>query len=192
MRTFFLGAAAASAVGLAAGAFAWSAFDVSARAPHEPPVERMLAALRDEAITAQARGITPPAPFGEQGDLVKGIVHYQAHCALCHGKPGDGPGEIGRGMYPRPPDLSATAARRTPGEMFWVLKNGIKMSGMPAWSDHADAELWPVVALLARFPAFKPGDYDALAAEADRQRQAAEPKPAPAGKHDHHNHNHRH
>jgi hypothetical protein len=74
---------------------------------------------------------------------------------------------MGQGLNPPPPDLADSAAHMTPAELFWVTKNGIKMTGMPAWgATHADEALWPVVAFMTRLPELDGAGYAALLAEA--------------------------
>ena len=70
-------------------------------------------------------------------------------CATCHGAPGIDPSEIGEGLYPSPPDIDYMIDEFGAKELFWVTKNGIKFSGMPAFGPtHDDNELWAVVAFL--------------------------------------------
>lgn len=91
------------------------------------------------------------------------MVGYQDMCAACHTPPGDSPSALTRGLNPPAPDLAEAAQQRTPAELFWVTKHGIRMSGMPAWGPtHSDEELWPVVALVTRFPDFGGNDYGNL------------------------------
>ena len=78
-------------------------------------------------------------------------------------------GETAEGLYPEPADLTHAAQRYTPGELFWILKNGIKMSGMPSWSDHNDEELWGTVAFLEKLPAMSEADYGKLIMESMKQ-----------------------
>jgi hypothetical protein len=78
-------------------------------------------------------------------------------------------GETAEGLYPKPADLTHAAQRYTPGELFWILKNGIKMSGMPSWSDHSDEELWGTVAFLEKLPAMSEADYGKLVMESMKQ-----------------------
>jgi len=90
-------------------------------------------------------------------------VHYAAMCADCHLAPGVGKSDIRDGLYPTPPNLTeripASAA-----EMFWVIKHGIKMSGMPAWGrTHDDSSIWGLVAFLQKLPDLTPAQYQALA-----------------------------
>jgi mono/diheme cytochrome c family protein len=91
-----------------------------------------------------------------------GTEHFAAHCAVCHGAPGVPRGDIAHGLYPEPADLANAARFYTPGELFWILQNGIKMTGMPAWSDHSDEELWATVAFLKKLPEMSQQDYAKL------------------------------
>lgn len=148
-----------------AGAFTFiyaGVFDVSARRPHWPVTSWALQTVRVQSIRTAAAGITPPPGFDGEDQVVGGTQHFAAHCASCHGGPGVPAGDVAKGLYPRPADLKDAAKRYTPGERFWILKNGIKMSGMPAWADHADDELWNTVAFLERLPAMSEADYAKL------------------------------
>jgi hypothetical protein len=83
-------------------------------------------------------------------------------CAVCHLAPGMKKTEISRGLYPRAPELRR-ASRLTPAEQFWVLKHGLKMTGMPAWGvTHGDDVLWDVVAFLQKLPDLTAEQYQAL------------------------------
>ena len=85
-----------------------------------------------------------------------------AHCAGCHGAPGVPRGDIAQGLYPPPPDLAKAASLYTPAELFWIIKHGIKMTGLPAWSDHSDEEIWATVGFLEKLPGMKEQDYAGL------------------------------
>jgi mono/diheme cytochrome c family protein len=61
-------------------------------------------------------------------------------------------GDIAQGLYPQPPDLAVTASGYREGELFWIVKHGIKMTGMPAWADHSDEEVWATAAFLRKLP----------------------------------------
>lgn len=158
-----------AAIAVAVVAFV-NLFSVSARDPHWEITTKILEVARRWSIASEAKTIQVPAP-GDRAQLVQGVVHYHAHCGVCHGGPGYEPGDIALGMYPRPADLKDVATRHTPAEMFWIVKNGIKMTGMPAWADHGDEELWPVVALLSAFPTMTPEAYSALVAEGNAGHQ---------------------
>jgi len=69
-------------------------------------------------------------------------------------------------MYPQPPVLTDSAKEWSPGELFWIIRNGIKMSGMPSWPGLSDDDLWNIVALLEKLPVMSEQDYDNLVKEA--------------------------
>lgn len=134
-------------------------YSVAATDRHWPITYWLLQTARMRSIEAHAAGITPPAGYDRPEQIVIGVDHFAAHCAVCHGAPGVPRGEIARRMYPLPPDLATAAKQYAPGELFWVLKHGIKMSGMPAWADHSDDELWATVGFLEHLPGMSEADY---------------------------------
>ena len=148
---------------LGAAAFVWSGlFDVAATNHHSGPVHWLMEQARMRSIRVHAAGLQPPAGLDDPQTILMGADHFAAHCAVCHGAPGVPKGDIALGLYPAPPDLAQAAARYSPGELFWILKNGIKMSGMPAWSDHSDEELWSAVAFIEKLPGMTEQDYAKL------------------------------
>lgn len=148
---------------IGAVAFIYSGiFDVAATTPHWPVTYWVLDTARVRSIEAHAAGIAVPAGLGDQAKLVMGTEHFAAHCAVCHGAPGVEKSEIGKGMYPRPPDLAHAATHLGPAELYWIIKNGIKMSGMPSWADHSDEELWATVAFLQKLPGMTQEEYAKL------------------------------
>jgi len=137
-------------------------YDVSATTPHWDATRAVMDVARMRSIAAHADGIRVPPHLDAPETLAMGVEHFAAHCAVCHGAPGVPRGDIAEGMYPKPPDLAKTAARYSDAELFWILKHGIKMTGMPAWADHTDDELWATVAFLRRFPTLSEVDYAKL------------------------------
>ena len=114
------------------------------------------------SIKVHAAGLTPPAGYDEQAKVVGAVGHFSEHCATCHGAPGTRRNEMVEGMYPQPPELTNVASRYTPSELFWILKNGIKMSGMPSMASDGDDMLWSTVALLEKLPKLSDDDYNEL------------------------------
>ena len=148
---------------LGAGAvFYTGVYDVAATTPHWPVARTILETARLHSIKAHAAGIAVPPGLGDPAKVLIGVEHYAAHCAVRHGAPGVPRGDIGRGLYPPPPDLAKAASRFSPAELFWILKHGIKMTGMPAWSDHTDEELWATVAFLNKLPGINEQEYASL------------------------------
>jgi hypothetical protein len=92
-------------------------------------------------------------------------------------------GEIAEGLSPRPPNLADTARFYTPAELFWTVKHGIRMTGMPAWGEHSDAELWATVAFVEKLPGMTEQDYAKLVAASRAQgghhHQGHEAQPQP-------------
>ena len=155
--------AAAVVAGLGVAAFVYSgAFNVAASDPHWPVTEWVLETARTRSIQVHAAGLAPPPGYDAQERVVGAVTHFGEHCASCHGAPGAARGEIAEGMYPAPPSLTDVAARYTPGELFWILKNGIKMSAMPAMASDGDPMLWSTVALLESFKGMSADDYNNL------------------------------
>jgi mono/diheme cytochrome c family protein len=150
-------------VALAAGAFIYAGvYDVAATTPHWPATAWLLQTARTRSIKAQAASIAVPPGLDDPATVIIGVEHYAAHCAVCHGAPGVPKGDIGHGLYPPPPDLAIAVPLYSPAELFWILNHGIKMTGMPAWSDHSDEELWATVAFLEKLPGMSEQDYARL------------------------------
>jgi cytochrome c553 len=93
-----------------------------------------------------------------------GAGHFHGGCAPCHGAPGEPNNPIVQHMLPSPPKLSREVTTWTPKELFWIVKNGLKYTGMPAWTAHGrDDEVWAMVAFLNRLPTMDAAQYRALA-----------------------------
>ena len=162
MRTVMLTLLATLLIVFIAGfAFIYTgAFDVAATRPHWPVTHWVLETVRTQSIKAQAAGITPPANLMSDANIITGAEHFAAHCASCHSAPGVPRGDIGNGLYPQPPELAHAAQHYTPGELFWIVKNGIKMTGMPAWKNKmSDTQTWSVVAWLEASTKLPPQTY---------------------------------
>jgi mono/diheme cytochrome c family protein len=156
-------------------AFVYSgAFNVAATNRHWSATYWLLETARVRSIKMHAAGIVVPDGFDDQAKVVAAVDHFSAHCAVCHGAPGAERGELAAGMYPKPPDLADVSKRFTPAELFWILKNGIKMSGMPSMSEDGDDMLWATVGFLEKLPGMTPDDYNDLwmASQAQRGNQA--------------------
>jgi mono/diheme cytochrome c family protein len=150
---FLLGAAAVIYAGL---------YNVAATTPHWSAISSLLETTRTRSVKAQAAGIVVPPGLTDPAKVIIGVEHYAAHCAVCHGAPGVPKGDIAHGLYPPPPDLASAATLYSPAELFWIVKHGIKMTGMPAWTDHSDEELWATVAFLKKLPGMSEQDYARL------------------------------
>jgi mono/diheme cytochrome c family protein len=137
-------------------------YDVSATAPHWAVTTWLMETARTRSIRVHAAAIQMPSGLGDPAKVLIGVEHFAAHCAVCHGAPGVPRGDIAEGLYPQPPNLARAATFYTDGELFWIIKHGIKMTGMPAWGNHSDAELWATVAFIKRLPRMSDQDYARL------------------------------
>jgi mono/diheme cytochrome c family protein len=137
-------------------------YNVAADVPHSPTLYWLMETVRERSIAARAEDIAVPDDLDNPTRVATGAGQYAEMCAGCHLAPGMKRTEISRGLYPRAPDLRR-GSRSTPAEDFWVVKHGVKMTGMPAWGvTHDDEILWDVVAFLRRMPELTPEEYQAL------------------------------
>ena len=135
-----------------AGAFIWSGvYNVAADDPHWPVTRLAMEKVRERSIAARASGIDVPE-LDDESLIRAGAGNYDAMCAGCHLQPGVERSELSDGLYPSPPDLSRRRGA-DPAAAFWVIKHGIKMSGMPAWGKSMQDEyIWGMVAFLRQLP----------------------------------------
>ncbi|HEY8587010.1 MAG TPA: c-type cytochrome [Rhodanobacter sp.] len=155
-----------------AGAFVYSGvYNIGADDHHTKPVSSALQMLRERSIEVRSRDIVVP-DLSDPELILKGAGQYAEMCTACHLKPGMKDSEIRPGLYPQPPNLSQ--ARVDPREAFWVIKHGIKMSGMPAWgSNHDDPTIWSMVAFLQKLPDMTAEQYKDLVARAPAHHDMA-------------------
>jgi len=141
--------------------------DVAAHKPHSALTEWVLEETMENSVCRNAGAICLPEGF-EQVGPDEGIGHYREMCATCHGGPGISRDEIGQGLYPLPPDLQDSAEATPPAELYWVIRNGINPTGMPAFEPtHTDKQLWQIKALIHHLPRMTPEEYRRLLEPAD-------------------------
>jgi mono/diheme cytochrome c family protein len=151
-----------------AAAFVYSGvYDVSAAASEPHWRARIFETVKDCSIDRRVQP-APKAPALDDPQLVRtGLIHFTEMCVTCHGAPGVPKSEIGMGLNPDAPDLAREGGEQSPARLFWVLKNGIKMTGMPSFGmTHTDEQLWAIVALLKQLPKLSPEQYAAMVREA--------------------------
>ena len=137
-------------------------YNVAATSPHWPLTTWAMGKARMRSIKEHAAGIQAPVGLYDPAKIAMGTSHFAAHCAVCHGAPGVPRNDIAQGLYPQPADLAQSAKIYSSAELFWILKHGIKMTGMPNWSDHSDDELWATVAFVKELPGMTAKYYDQL------------------------------
>lgn len=143
------------------------AYNVAATSKHWPVTAWLLDQTVHNSIAAHAEGIEVPA-LGMRPQILTGAANYEAMCAGCHAAPGVEQGLPGVAMYPQPPRLDQAAEEMTAAQLFWVIKHGIKASGMPAWGpSHGNEEIWSMVALIEQFPQMSAAEYTQLQQDAN-------------------------
>lgn len=147
-------------------------YNVAAAKPHLALTQGVLSAMMENSVRRHAANITLGPSF-DSPDLSEGFEHYRAMCMGCHGAPGVERGEIGTGLNPPAPELAAMESDHSPQEVYWIIKNGIKMTGMPAFGPtHDDEKLWDLTALVLRLPEMSPSQFHELANESDEHGAA--------------------
>ena len=140
------------------------AYNVAATEPHTGLTRAMLNTLQQRSVGARADDVGDPPPL-DSAAMQEAWSHYPGMCAVCHGAPGEERGEIGKGMTPTPPRLERMADEWTDREIFWILKHGIKLAGMPAFGEtHSDDELWALTAVVGQLPELSPEEYQSRTA----------------------------
>lgn len=146
------------------GIFVWSGiYNIGADDTHTRPVYSMLETLRERSITARAKALHPPPNLNDQTLIRQGAGNYNAMCMGCHLAPGMPQTELSKGLYPAPPNLTKETVDAATA--FWVIKHGIKASGMPAWGKSMeDPYIWGLVAFLQQLPKLDVAQYQSLVA----------------------------
>ncbi len=134
-------------------------YNIGATSPHNKLTLWVISRLKDNSIEHYSSDIKVPN-LDDTSMTVTGFVHYREMCVGCHGAPGIKQNEIGEGLYPKPPRLYKSIVDLTPQELFWITKNGIKMTGMPAFAPtHSDKMIWNIVAFMRLLPKMSAADY---------------------------------
>jgi len=147
------GAAALVVIAAAALAIALLRGGISAR-PEPSRLESAVArTLRHRLIPSAARELSNPVPPSPRV-LAEGRAHFADHCAICHANDGSGRTDIGRNLYPRAPDMrKAETQELTDGELFYIIENGVRLTGMPAWGGSGNVEAsWHLVHFIRQLP----------------------------------------
>ena len=168
---------------IAAAIWIWSGtYDIGQDSPHWGVTRSVIATFRDHSTEHHAEGIQPPN-LDDPKMVAAGAQHYAENCAMCHLAPGMPDSEIRHGLYPKPPNLTRFAP--DPAEAFWIIKHGIKFTGMPAWGPtHSDQMIWDMVAFLQKQPKMTAAEFRKLTANAGAEHERmmqGMAMPAPAG-----------
>lgn len=156
-------------VGLAIFAHS-GAYPVGADVPHFKATTDLLTYIRENSIESASAQIKVP-DLSDPEMLIRGGSGYAAMCASCHLRPAQNESDLSRGLYPAPPNLANRAKERLSNRpadyelarQFWIIKHGIKASGMPAWGiTHDDQRIWDMVAFLQKLPQLTPEQYQII------------------------------
>ncbi|MBZ4329685.1 c-type cytochrome [Myxococcus sp. AS-1-15] len=126
-------------------------------------------AARSLSMPAGAREVNNPLVPVPWQALADARAHWGDHCAICHAADGSGQTPIGQGLYPRAPDMRAAPTQDlSDGELYWIIQNGIRLTGMPAWGQAHDEvgnnDSWALVGLIRTLPRLSPEEFDEIKA----------------------------
>src|SRR5277367_5919234 len=141
---------------LAIGFVAYSLLHNGVSAKAKPSALEVVMArkARHMALPGAARALTNPVAASDE-NLRDARLHFADHCAICHGNDGSCDTMMGSGLYPKPPDLRlAETQKLSDGELFWIIENGVRFTGMPAFSGpHSSKEdSWKLVHFIRHLP----------------------------------------
>jgi len=167
MRILAIIGALAVFAAIAAAIFFFGGFYDAAAIDEQPAVvDWALVNVRSASIARHATQ-TPPISLDDPATIQAGARAFEARgCVNCHGAPGVNWAKFSEGMRPYPADLKETAPLRTAAEIFYVVKNGIKMTGMPSFGSIQvpDDEIWKIAAFVKKIPTATDADYKAWTA----------------------------
>jgi mono/diheme cytochrome c family protein len=151
---------------IAAGFFLLGFYNVAANAEDPAIVDWALIKTRQASVSRHATD-NPPTSLEDVATVRAGARAFSERgCVHCHGAPGVNWDKWSEGLRPDPPDLKKVVPEREPRELFWVVKNGIRMTGMPSFGRTGvpDQEIWSIVAYLKKLPNVSPEDFKAWSA----------------------------
>lgn len=153
-------AAVGAMLGLGGVAFIYSGlFEAEASKPHSLLVDWTTKTTMTHSVRRHAVNIEAPASATLE-QVIDGFCQYQTHCVACHGAPAVPRESWANGLTPDPPYLVDARSKWRPRELYWIVRNGIKMTGMPAWErELSERQTWDVVAFLGVMPKLPPGTY---------------------------------
>jgi len=150
-------------------------YNVSAIKPETGISKWVLETTSDNSVEHHSKAIKAP-DLNDSSMIKEGFVHYQEMCESCHSAPGKKETNLAKGLNPPAPDLSESGKEMSAEELFWVTKNGIKMTGMPAWGrTHPDDKIWAIVAAVKQLHKTSPEEYNSYSKEMD-EKEMKEPE----------------
>ena len=156
-RTLLLSVAAAGVAG--AAAFGWVTIRRGFSARDNPSALEVYIAKTARKLSVLASERDAKNPFAPTPEVLsEARAHFADHCATCHGNDGSGKTEIGQNLYPKPPDLRQSETQNlTDGQIYYIIHNGIRLTGMPAWGGPGkDDDSWKLVLFIRHLPQMNP------------------------------------
>lgn len=128
--------------------------------PHNVLTKWAITIAKEHSISKRIKDIKVPM-INDTAIFVEGFRHYNEMCSTCHGGPGITPDELSKGLFPVPPQFYKSHDMPEPAEAFWIIKNGIKFTSMPAFRyTHDDQKIWAITSfLLNEMNKMSPGEY---------------------------------
>lgn len=127
------------------------AYDISQLSPHNRFTLSIIKTITHSSINKGMKKVVVPDNLKDTALIVMGFKHYNQMCLSCHAAPGVQPGQMVEGLYPKPPELYKYAQEGDAREFFWITKNGIKMTSMPAFKPTlSDDEIWAITAFVTQ------------------------------------------
>ena len=146
-------------IAIAVGAIFWHG--VGARNEPGPIETRIARSLRNLSIISMDRDRRNPILVNDQV-LAEGRAHWADHCAICHANDGSGDTPLGRNLYPRAPDMRKRETQQlTDGELFVIIRDGVRSTGMPGWGGSSD-DNWKLVLFVRHLPHLTPEEIEAM------------------------------
>ncbi len=139
------------------------AYNISQLSPHNKLTLSIINMTTHKSVDRRMTENVVPGNLKDSAVLVTGFQHYNAMCVSCHGAPGIQPNEMVEGLYPKPPLIYKHGEEDAAREFFWIIKNGIKMTSMPAFKPtHSDAQIWAMAAFVTqKLAKMSPEEYNA-------------------------------
>ena len=130
---------------------------------------------RKIATPRDARKLQNPATLTPE-TMQAVYEHWNDHCSICHGLNGDGESDIGKNLYPKTPDMKSSEVQElSDGELFYIITNGVRFTGMPAWGDeHSPEETWQLVSFIRKLPSLTPAELELLKKSTEQKPEAVD------------------
>jgi len=144
--------------------FVLGRYDVSATKPNPEIVNKIFHSIAERSIKRNSASLTVPYDVNDKDMYLKGFKEYEEMCVQCHGAPGVEPSPTGKGLFPPPPKFPEEKLYEySLKDIFWVTKNGVQMTGMPAYGPtHDDEAIWAIAIFLDKSRDLSEAEYKKL------------------------------